>query len=794
MLNDTEIMAQVLAAFHEEQAEHRQAASEVLLELERNPEHPQRRALLDQLFREVHSLKGGARAAGQSAVEQLAHRMEDLVSEARKGRLQLTPEVCDPLYAALDAVGMLMSRVAAGQPAELEPYLPLIEALNPYAQASGVPAPGPNELPALVALPLNGHSQNGSDPVPTKPAIPESDRLDQEAIDVPMAQTGGATVRIGIAVLDTLLNEAGELTTCSLRSSRQARTLTEFTSRFDRWARTWRRIRPLQARLQGRIPALQPAVHYLGSKDSAHRVAADLARDRDIDALLEALTQANTLISTLEHDLTQYARQTTEDSVRLTTVVDRVQAQVRRARMLPLATIFNQLRLQGREMARAVGKQVVIELDDGGAEVDRQVLERLSEVITHLLRNAIDHGIELPDQRELRGKVLTGHVILKAQVQGDRLTLLIADDGIGLDLTAIKHQALSNGLIAEGELARMSDAEAMRLILLPGLSTRQTVGALSGRGVGLDIVQSHIERMHGHIEVRSAPNQGCSFTISVPLSLARSHGLLVQAGPVTYAIPLEAVRRIIPIANSDIQMIEDHAAIMFDGRPTQVVLLAQILGHATAISGTNRPALLIGSGDRQIACIVDTIVGEQELVVHRLPPPLQELRFVAGATLLIDGSVAPILDTRDLLEAGIGAPQMVTAITQVAEPPQANTILVVDDSITTRTLEKNILEAAGYRVRLATDGMEALQVLDQLSNNGGCALLLSDVDMPRLNGFELTAQLRSGARFKHLPIVLVTSLESTADRERGIAAGADAYIVKRQFEQRVLLDTIAALL
>jgi two-component system chemotaxis sensor kinase CheA len=228
------------------------------------------------------------------------------------------------------------------------------------------------------------------------------------------------------------------------------------------------------------------------------------------------------------------------------------------------------------------------------------------------------------------------------------------------------------------------------------------------------------------------------------------------------------------------------------------VRLVELLGGAPPDGGrldtVRRLALVLGSGERQIASLVDDVLAEQELVTHRLPSPLQRVRFVAGASILADGSVVPILDAVDLVEAAIGAHHMVDPVIDSAKPHWSPTVLVVDDSLTTRTLEKNILEAAGYQVRLATDGVEALQLLNQLLDYDGCDLLLSDVDMPRLNGFELTAQVRANARFKHLPIVLVTSLDTPADRERGIAAGADAYIVKRTFEQQVLLETIAQLI
>jgi two-component system chemotaxis sensor kinase CheA len=306
--------------------------------------------------------------------------------------------------------------------------------------------------------------------------------------------------------------------------------------------------------------------------------------------------------------------------------------------------------------------------------------------------------------------------------------------------------------------------------------------------------------MHGRVAVRSIAGAGSIFTIGVPLSLASSHGLLVRAGKANYALPLDSVQRIVPVASGDIRTLEGRAAVALDGRPLALVHLAELLGaapEAAAGRDASRTAwygLLLGSGERQVICLVDTIVGEQELVVQRLPAPLQQVSGIAGATILADGSVVPILDAVDLLQAALGMRRTPTMTPESAGHSRRPTVLVVDDSITTRTLEKNILESAGYQVRLATDGVEALQMLGQMAEDGGCELMLSDVDMPRLNGFDLTAQVRADPRFQHLPVVLVTSLDTSADRERGIVAGADAYIVKRQFEQHTLLETIARLI
>jgi two-component system chemotaxis sensor kinase CheA len=597
-----------------------------------------------------------------------------------------------------------------------------------------------------------------------------------------------------------LLNEAGELMTCTIRARQHARDINTLAELPARWRRIWRQAHPTMTRLKSRAPALRPTVHHLLDRDEIQSFDAATVADQDTAVLLDVLAQANTLIAELESQLTKESRQSSEDYARLAAVTDRMHSQVRRTRMLPLTTLLNPLRLQLRDMARAAGKQIVLELDDGGAEADRQVLERLREVLLHLLRNAVDHGIEPAAARVAAGKPVTGCITLRAAVSGDHLTLTLADDGAGLDLEAIRQRALMGGLLSEADATRVSDADVADLIFVPGFSTRKTVNELSGRGVGLDIVRSNVERMNGRVFVQSVPGAGTSFTLNVPLSLTSSHGLLLQVNNANYVLPLDSVQRIIQTTPASVQMIEGRVALIVDQRPLTLVRLADLLGvdERAATGNGSRPvqglALILGSGERQVACLVDTILGEQELVVHRLPAPLQRVRFIAGATILADGKVVPILDVVDIVRATIGTHRSISLMPAPVTVQRTATILVVDDSITTRTLEKNILEAAGYRVYLATDGVEALNTLQRLSDDGGCDLLLSDIDMPRLNGFDLTVRVRADLHFQHLPVVLVTSLDTPTDRERGISSGADAYIVKRTFDQQTLLDTIAQLI
>lgn len=664
---------------------------------------------------------------------------------------------------------------------------------------------------------------NPSDRVGETSAPVETLRATSPQHDDPFLETTSTTVRLSTATLDVLLNEAGELITSAARTRQYAREARVLLDSPTRWNHIWRNVQHVVKRIRNQKGDYEPTVHHLQDRVQARRILAQTGQygqapldtpessiNGDTVMLVEALLQANSVIKDMEERLVTHVRQTTEEAARLSSITSRLHDQVRSTRMLPLTTILHPVRVQVRDMARSSGKQIHLDIDDGQAVADREVLENLREVLLHLMRNAVDHGIESSDRRVAQGKPTEGHIGLHAAVHGDYLELSIEDDGAGLDVEAIKQQACTGGFLKEADVERMSDADIVDLIFAAGFSTSKRVSTLSGRGVGLDVVRSRVERMQGHVSVKSVARKGSTFTIRVPLSLTSSHGLLLKIEQTTYMLPLEVVQRIVAVTPKDIAHVEGYETLMVDGHPVKLLYLAELLGesvnpfadmHATkrgdvSPRSTTRQAmaLLLGNGERQIACLIDDVLGEQELVVHRLPAPLRRVYFIAGATLLEDGSVVPILDAVDILRAATGRRSSgIVVDEQTTTIHHTPTIVVADDSITTRTLEKNILEAAGYDVHMATDGVQALNVLHTLMGNGGCDLLLSDIDMPNLDGFELTKQVCSDPELRHVPVVLVTSLDAPQDRERGMSAGASAYIVKRGFDQQVLLETIAEL-
>ncbi|MBI3995585.1 MAG: response regulator, partial [Nitrospirae bacterium] len=449
-----------------------------------------------------------------------------------------------------------------------------------------------------------------------------------------------------------------------------------------------------------------------------------------------------------------------------------------------------------RDLSRDRGKELELVIEGAEIEIDRRILEEIKDPLIHLVRNSIDHGIEKPAERGQKRKSPRGTVAIAiSQKDGSKVEILITDDGAGIDAAKVRSAAQKLNLISPEEAERLGDRETMGLIFQSGLSTSPIITDLSGRGLGLAIVREKVEKLGGLVTVETRPDAGTTFRMILPITLATFRGLLVRVHDHLFAIRTTHLELVGRVNKEEIKTVENRETIRLNGRAVSLVRLGDLLelpGKGTpGDSPDDLQFVILSLAEKRMAFLVDEILSEQEVLVKSLGPQLSRVRNVAGATILGTGKVVPILNVHDLLKSAVknaSVPVKVPATVEAGKQ-KGKTILVAEDSITARTLLKNILETAGYRVKTAVDGVEAFTAL----RTEAFDLAVSDVDMPRMNGFDLTAKVRADKKLSDLPVVLVTALESREDRERGIDVGANAYIVKSSFDQSNLLEVIRRL-
>jgi two-component system chemotaxis sensor kinase CheA len=462
--------------------------------------------------------------------------------------------------------------------------------------------------------------------------------------------------------------------------------------------------------------------------------------------------------------------------------------------MVPAEGLFEGYRKIMRDLARDESKEIEFSPTSTGVHADRRVLEALKDPLMHLLRNAVCHGIETPRERLAKGKARAGVVTLRIDTEGQRLTIDLEDDGRGVDLARVAEMTVREGILSEAELVSRSPDELSRILFRPGFSTSRSVTDLSGRGMGLSVVQEAVRRLQGEVVLRPAKGSGTAIHLSVPLSISTHRLLLVSCGGQPFAIPIHEIERLHRVPVAGVETVEGKPVLTLEGRPVPLFSMDHLLGMEHSSGGAGPDMLrvvVLRPGGRRVAITVDAFLWESDSVIQDLGPAAGSHGKISGGILLEDGAVAFVLETTALLESSVHQPlPSFVKPAESAREREPSSILVVDDSITTRTLEKSILEAHGYRVRVAVDGFEALAQL----RTERAGLVITDIQMPRMDGFELLEAMKKDQNLSRIPVIVVTSLERREDQERGLALGADAYIVKRKFDQPELLAAIRQIL
>jgi two-component system chemotaxis sensor kinase CheA len=549
------------------------------------------------------------------------------------------------------------------------------------------------------------------------------------------------------------------------------------------------------------VARLDQLINHLGEMLIVRRMFEE--RSRQVDALRRRLDgflgrlrreENYRLLKGILDDVNRFSLDLEQDTLNLNYLTEEVHAEAMELRMLPLSTVTDDLQRTVRGLARDQDKEIQLVVRGDDVELDRMMLEAVKPMLLHMLRNSVDHGIETPQERKKAGKPAGGLIELSARYEAGFVRLALQDDGRGIDPARVKQVAVERRLIAAEEAAALSAEEAVYLILRPGFSTRDYITDVSGRGVGMDVVKTNIDQVKGNLVIHSAVGKGTEILLHFPLTLAVVTGLLIDCEGETYALPLHYVGEILRLSERDILTEGGREVVRVRGTTLPLLSLREILGlpARAAVSSGKVTALVLRFREQQIACIVSRSFGTQELVVKTMGGQLRSIEYFSGATILGDGAPALILSVPDIFSAGQASrgAQLLKEFSADKARAKKGRILVVDDSITTRTMEKNILETQGYEVTVAVSGEAALAVVAEADFD----LVVSDVEMPGIDGFELTRRLRRMERFAEVPVIIVTSLASDEHRRMGIEVGAQAYIVKGSFDQGTLLKTVETLI
>jgi two-component system chemotaxis sensor kinase CheA len=725
-MNRGSLAARLLAAFLEDLEEQLRAMDADLLALEAHPADGER---LRSLFRVAHTVKGAARAAAVPLVEEACHALEARLAEVRDGARALDAGAFRALFSAADALREAGSRLAAGEPLEGSAVERLAALLRDHGLAM------PEDAPAAAAAP--------------EPAAP--------------AERGDGRVRVEEEKLDALLASAVQLVASRGRISAR---VAEAAALRDACARA-------ESRHRRATRAVRAALERAGVPASA----------------ADGLAAADEELRNAAREAARLAAEAAAEARELGQVTDELTDRVRRLRLRPFADACEALPRVARDVAAASGKEVKLVVRGGDVQADRGVIEGLREALLHLVRNAVDHGIEAPGEREARGKPRAGTLVVSAALHRERMTVTVEDDGRGIDTGAVRAALQRRGMPVPTD-----ERELARALFASGLSTRTEATRISGRGVGLDAVRAAAERVRGTLDVTWTTGAGATFVLETPLVLATLRALLVRVGDHLLALPTSAVDALVRIRPESVHRADGRDVAVLDDVPVQVASLARILGpplREARPAGAPLVAALLRAGGRRLAAVVDEPVAELEIAVRPLERPEGPLPHLVGAAILGTGEVALVLSPGSLVEAAgaLAGGEPLAGTGADAAPPARHRVLVVDDSITTRTLEQSTLEAAGYEVVVAVDGVDAWTRLQ----GGGIEVVVTDVEMPRMGGIELCETIRASQRFAALPVVLVTSLDSAEHRARGLEAGADAYVGKSSFDQQGLLEIIRQL-
>lgn len=770
--------------FREEVRTHSQILADGLVALEQGGADPER---LAAMMRAAHSMKGAGRVVNVQPAVEISHAMEDCFVRAQKAGLTLTPGIIDVLLAGVDMLQEIADAAGAGFAAWFEGHssqvADLVQRFDKLARegdsaASQGPSAGREKATADNAAKPKASGIVPSAAVP--PDLPVAERIEEtspvsaraasaEAIVAarPAAAQGEeGVVRVTARSLTRLMGLAGE-------SLVEARWLQPFS-------KSLLQVKHLQAKLTGTLEELDEAVQ----SDASPECRADLLADAR-----QRLRASHTLLGDCLAEFDRRMRNTDDLSTRL-------YREVISSRMRPFRDGVQGLPRLVRDLARQLGKKVQFEIQGESTEVDRDILEKLDAPLNHLIRNALDHGLETPEQRKAAEKPETCRLRVEAAHNAGLLSITVSDDGRGIDLNRLRAEVVQRGHTSAEMAGKLTDAELLDFLFLPGFSTASRVTEISGRGVGLDVVQTMVQSVGGHVRVHTEPGLGTSFQIQLPVTLSVLRAVIVEIAGEPYAFPHNRIDRLIRFSREELRSLENRQYLEVDGQNVGIVLARQVLQlEGPEPAGEDVLIVLFGERVARYGLVVDAFLGEQDLVVRPMDRRLGKVPNLHAAAILDDGSPVLIVDPDDLrrsIEKLLHGTrlQRAGAIALHQEEGLRKRVLVIDDSITVREVERQLLANQGYLVEVAVDGMEGWNLVRE----GHFDLVITDIDMPRLDGFELVRRIKADVRLHTLPIVIVSYKDREEDRLRGLEVGANHFLAKSSFHDDTLIQVVRELI
>ena len=779
--NQESFLNELLNDFKVEASEHYQAIVDGLIMLEKNSDALIQKTEIEKIFREVHSLKGASRAVNLMDIEKLCMNLETVFNSLKKGDSKLIPPLFDAFHKATDLLNLLL--IDVNQNIKNRGNYNLVQIIKnlEFAYRNSIQLKKENgEVSGIaqeVKFQVNEEISNNKSNESLTNII--SNQKEDEIEETPITNLPetkpietlhkeNQTVRISTDKLNSLLQQSEELVSIKSTLEYYTKELQSINYKFTLWnIKANEKFAGFQKTIQ------EPTTHEFFASDKSFR------KEHEDD------------LYHINKEMIQFHRITGR-------IIDELLHDIKTTLLFPFSSMLNIFPKIVRDLSKEYSKEIETVIIGENIEIDRRILEEIKDPMIHLIRNSIDHGIENEKERRLKGKPSKGTIEIKILQNIDRkVELRIRDDGAGLDKTKIINSAIKLGMLKPNEIEKLTDKEVYSLIFNSGISTSPFITDISGRGLGMAIVAEKVVKLGGSIELETVKDSGTTFIISLPQTLATFRGVLIKSAEQHFIIPSSAVERAIRIKYADIKTVESRKTICYKNETIALALLSDVLKITSAkkkkSSDDYLHMLILNVSQRKIAFAIDDILGEQEGIVKDLGLQLSHVTNIAGATILGNGSVVPILHPSELINS---ASQTNTSLdysfdnTVSAGNAVQKSILVAEDSITIRTLLRNFIENAGFSVKTAVDGMEAYQFMQ----NENFDLIVSDIEMPRMNGFELTAKIRDDKKHSDLPVILVTALETADDKQRGMEAGANAYIVKSSFEKSNLIETIQRLI